>query len=202
MEVPMRSCSIGLLAVLVVSLLAPAAHAERSFQIIPQVGMTMANLASEPEELENSAKVGYMIGGSLRFGARPFIQPGIYYQRTTINATGFDDLTSQTFEDDLGVSSVWIPVQVGINIINGDALDLHVNGGPTATIVTSVADNDFGLEKDDYESVTWGAVVGAGVDFTLISIDASYEFGLSKVLKDDPDDTKYNVFRLAAGLRF
>jgi len=198
----MRWCLRGLAAVVLLTLLAPAVRAERSFQIIPQVGLTMANLASEPDELENSAKVGYMIGGSLRFGARPFLQPGIYYQRTTINATGYDDLTSQTFEDDLGVSSLWIPLQVGINVINGDALDLHVNGGPTATIVTSVSDNEFGLVKDDYESVTWGAVVGAGVDFTLISLDASYEFGLSKVLKDDPDDTKYNVFRLAAGLRF
>jgi hypothetical protein len=198
----MRWCLRGLAAVVLLTLLAPAVRAERSFQIIPQVGLTMANLASEPEELENSAKVGYFLGGSLRFGARPFLQPGIYYQRTTINATGYDDLTSQTFEDDLGVSSLWIPLQVGINVINGDALDLHVNGGPTATIVTSVSDNEFGLVKDDYESVTWGAVVGAGVDFTLISLDASYEFGLSKVLKDDPDDTKYNVFRLAAGLRF
>jgi len=198
----MRWCLRGLAAVVLLTLLAPAVRAERSFQIIPQVGLTMANLASEPDELENSAKVGYMIGGSLRFGARPFLQPGIYYQRTTINVTGYDDLTSQTFEDDLGVSSLWIPLQVGINVINGDALDLHVNGGPTATIVTSVSDNEFGLVKDDYESVTWGAVVGAGVDFTLISLDASYEFGLSKVLKDDPDDTKYNVFRLAAGLRF
>jgi len=198
----MRWCLRGLAAVVLLTLLAPAVRAERSFQIIPQVGLTMANLASEPDELENSAKVGYMIGGSLRFGARPFLQPGIYYQRTTINATGYDDLTSQTFEDDLGVSSLWIPLQVGINVINGDALDLHVNGGPTATIVTSVSDNEFGLVKDDYESVTWGAVVGVGVDFTLISLDASYEFGLSKVLKDDPDDTKYNVFRLAAGLRF
>ena len=198
----MRWCLRGLAAVVLLTLLAPAVRAERSFQILPQVGLTMANLASEPDELENSAKVGYMIGGSLRFGARPFLQPGIYYQRTTINATGYDDLTSQTFEDDLGVSSLWIPLQVGINVINGDALDLHVNGGPTATIVTSVSDNEFGLVKDDYESVTWGAVVGVGVDFTLISLDASYEFGLSKVLKDDPDDTKYNVFRLAAGLRF
>jgi len=198
----MRWCLRGLAAVVLLTLLAPAVRAERSFQIIPQVGLTMANLASEPDELENSAKVGYMIGGSLRFGARPFLQPGIYYQRTTINATGYDDLTSQTFEDDLGVSSLWIPLQVGINVINGDALDLHVNGGPTATIVTSVSDNEFGLVKDDYESVTWGAVVGAGVDFTLISLDASYEFGLSKVLKDDPDDVKYNVFRFAAGLRF
>ena len=198
----MRWCLRGLAAVVLLTLLAPAVRAERSFQIIPQVGLTMANLASEPDELENSAKVGYMIGGSLRFGARPFLQPGIYYQRTTINATGYDDLTSQTFEDDLGVSSLWIPLQVGINVINGDALDLHVNGGPTATIVTSVSDNEFGLVKDDYESVTWGAVLGVGVDFTLISLDVSYEFGLSKVLKAEDEDTKYNVFRLAAGLRF
>jgi len=198
----MRWCLRGLAAVVLLTLLAPAVRAERSFQIIPQVGLTMANLASEPEELENSAKVGYFLGGSLRFGARPFIQPGIYYQRTSIEATGYDEIDDTTFEDDLGVSSLWIPLQVGINVINGDALDLHVNGGPTATIVTSVSDNEFGLVKDDYESVTWGAVVGAGVDFTLISLDASYEFGLSKVLKDDPDDTKYNVFRLAAGLRF
>lgn len=199
----MRTYVTGLLAVLTLTLIASAAHAERTFQIIPQAGLTLSTLASEPESLSSKAKVGYMVGGSLRFGSRPFVQPGIYYQRTTIKAEVLDGLTSQTLEDDLGVSSLWIPVQVGINIINADLLDLHINGGPTATIVTSVADNEFGLVKDDYESLVWGAVVGAGVDFAILSVDASYEFGLSKVLKEDNDSkTKQNVFRFAAGLRF
>jgi hypothetical protein len=199
----MRSPLLALAVVTLLSVVAPAARAERKMQIIPQVGITAANLASEPESLSSSAKVGYMLGGNLRFGTRPFVQPGVFYQRTTIEAQGVNDLTAESFTDNLGVSSFWVPLQIGFNLINSDALDLHVNGGPTATIVTSVADNAFGLVKDDYESLIWGAVVGVGVDFTLVSLDASYEFGLSNVLKDDGGaDTKQNVFRFSAGLRF
>lgn len=199
----MRSCLVGLLAVLICSLVAPAANAGRSFQIVPQIGLTAATLASEPESVTTSAQVGYMIGGSLRFGARPFIQPGIFYQRTAILAEGVSDITAESFEEELGVGSVWIPLQIGFNIVNWSALALHINGGPTATIVTSVAENDLKLEKDDYESVVWGAVVGLGLDFTLISLDLAYEIGLSNVLKDDGGaDTKQNVARLSAGLRF
>jgi hypothetical protein len=199
----MRSPLLALAVVTLLSAVAPAAHAERKMQIIPQVGITAANLASAPESLSSSAKVGYMLGGFLRFGSRPYVQPGVFYQSTAFEATGLSDIPAETLTDNLGVNSVWIPVLLGFNIISGDALDLHVNAGPAATIVTSVADNDFGLVKDDYESLIWGAVVGAGVDFTLVSLDASYEFGLSNVLKDDGGaDTKQNVFRFSAGLRF
>jgi hypothetical protein len=198
----MRSCFAVLLAVAAVTLVAPAVRAERSFQIIPQAGLTAAALASEPESLTSTAKIGYMLGGSLRFGSRFFVQPGVFYQRTAVTAQSVEDISSITFDDDLGVSSLWIPVQVGVNVIHRDLLDLHLSGGPTATFVTSVSDNDLGLTKDDYESVVWGAVVGVGTDITAVSLDASYEFGLSKVLKTEGSDTKQNVFRFTVGLRF
>jgi hypothetical protein len=164
--------------------------------------MTFATLASEPVGLSSDGRAGYMIGGSLRFGARPYFQPGLFYQQTKIDAQATDSITLETLEDDLGISSLWIPALVGLSVIHGSAMDVHLAGGPSATIVTSVADNEFGLEKDDLESTTWGAVVGAGVDLALFSFDASYEFGLSNAFKTpEGGDTKQNVFRLSAGLR-
>jgi hypothetical protein len=198
----MRAYVACLLAVAAVAILAPAVRAERSWQIIPQVGLNAATLASEPDSLTSSAKVGYMLGGALRFGHRFFVQPGVFYQRTTVTTKSVDEITIEDFEDDLGVGSVWIPLQLGLNIINGSTLDLHVNAGPTGTIVTSVDDNALGLTADDYEDVIWGAVLGAGVDFTLLSLDVSYEVGLSNMLKTGDSDTKQNAFRLCAGLRW
>lgn len=198
----MRAHVACLLALVAVLALASPVGAERSWQIIAQAGLNAATLASEPDSLTSSAKIGYMLGGGLRFGHRFFVQPGIFYQRTTVTTKSVDEIAIEDFEDDLGVGSVWIPVQVGLNIISSSALDLHVNAGPCGTIVTSVDDNALGLTKDDYEDLTWGALVGAGVDFTLLSLDLSYEIGLSNVLKAEGSDTKQNVARLCAGLRW
>jgi hypothetical protein len=199
----MRSVIGSLLVLALVTVLAPAAHAGRSFQIVPQVGITGATLSSAPESLSTSAKIGWMLGGSLRFGSRPYFQPGVFYQQTSLDASAPSDISGDIVDAELGLGSWWVPVLVGFNVINGEQLDLHLHAGPSATIVSSVKDNPYGVTKDDYESMWWGAVVGAGVDISLISIDVSYEFGLSKILKDDPgSDTKQNVARLTAGLRF
>ena len=93
-------------------------------------------------------------------------------------------------------------MHVGINLSpDPGAAGLRLYAGPTVTIVTSVADNDFGIVKDDYESTIWGGVLGAGVDVSTLTIDVNYEVGLSKVFKAD-DDAKQSVLRGLVGFKF
>jgi len=173
----------------------------------PQAGMTWTNYSFDDNEapIEDAARVGYALGGTVRFGSALYFAPGLYYQQTGFEATATDDLTLQTITESVGVNAFHIPVYVGF-IIGGTSAastGLRVYGGPAATIVTSVADNDFDLTKDDYETTIWGGTIGAGFDLTSITFDLNYEIGLTDVFSaDDAIGAKQNVLRGLVGLKF
>jgi hypothetical protein len=175
--------------------------------INPQAGMTWTNYSFDDNEAinEDKARVGYALGGTVRFGGALYLAPGVYYQQTGFEATATNDVTLDTITESVGVSAFHIPVYVGL-IVGGTSASspgLRVYAGPTATLVTSVADNDFGLVTDDYESTIWGGTIGAGFDLTAITFDLNYEIGLTDVFSDpDAVGAKQNVLRGLVGIKF
>ena len=178
----------------------------KSFVINPQAGVVGTDLTGDVEDLDDKANLGYGLGGNLRFGGRAYFAPGIYWQHTSLEATAIDDATLESVTDDLEVSSIHIPVHVGYNLSTGDAMSMgslgfRVYAGPTLTVVTDVDDNAFLITKDDYEDSIFGAQVGAGLDLSTLTLDASYEFGLSNVFKAG-EERKQNAMRALLGLKF
>ena len=186
----------------------------RQMIINAQAGATWSNYAfdDDVDVKTESGRVGYAFGGNLRFGGRLYFSPGLYYQSTGFEATGSDTISFDTIEEAVGVNSIQIPVYVGYNLTGAadaaspGSLGVRVYAGPSLSWVTSVADNDFGLTKDDYASSIIGGVLGAGVDISTFTIDLSYEIGLTEVFADDftggTDVAKQNVLRGLVGLRF
>ena len=173
----------------------------------PQVQVNAAQYSDAvSDSLSDEARVGYGLGGFLRVGDRWFFQPGIFLQKTSIQLQNLDSSVSD-IEDDLGVSSVFIPVLFGFHIVDLGVVRLRGNAGPAATFVTAVDDNPFGLTKDAYEDLIWGGVLGAGADIAIVTVDVGYEIGFSNVFNQDQPgfanaEAKQNVWRLGAGLRF
>jgi hypothetical protein len=179
----------------------------KSFVINPQAGVVGQDLTGDTADLDDTAKLGYALGGHLRFGGRGYFSPGIFWEHTSLEATAVDDATLEEVTDNLEVTSIRVPLHFGYNLSSGDAMSMssvgfRVYGGPSATMVMDVDDNVFGIVKDDYKGTAFGAQVGAGLDLSSVTIDASYEWGLSNVFKDDPDDLKHNVARGMVGLKF
>jgi hypothetical protein len=179
----------------------------KSFVINPQAGVVGQDLTGDVPDLDDSAKLGYALGGHLRFGGRGYLAPGIFWEHTSIEATSVDDATLNEVTDNLEVTSIRVPLHVGYNLSSGDAMSMgslgfRVYGGPAATMVMDVKDNAFLITKDDYKSTIWGAQVGAGLDLASLTFDASYEWGLSNVFKNDTDDKKQNVARGLVGIKF
>ena len=136
-----------------------------------------------------------MIGANVRFGGMPYISPGLYLQKTALEITELGSLTASDVTDVVGVSSVYIPVKVGVSLAG-----LRIFAGPALTIVTSVQDNTLGKTKDDYEDTHTGLEAGLGFNIAIVTLDFSYEKGLSKVYKES--DAKQDVVRLLAGIQF
>lgn len=171
--------------------------------INPQAGVTGANSSSDPENITDKARLGYSFGGNLRLGRNGYIAPGAYYQRTSLSRTDRDAVTLTTITDNVDVHSVHLPVLFGFGLMTPSAgarsFGLRVFAGPAATVITSVKANQFNLTKDDFHQTTWGGEVGAGVDFSTVTFDASYEKGFTNELHGS--DGKRNVIRGIFGVK-
>ena len=105
---------------------------------------------------------------------------------------------------DLRLQDVRIPVVLGLKIIRSRVIALRIFAGGVPAFVTGVSVNDFDITKDDLKSAIWSGRVGAGLDFTLLTFDIGYDFGLSDLFAETSGDdgVKRNAFFVAAGLRF
>jgi hypothetical protein len=142
----------------------------------PTLGINFTDFSRNPEEGSFTAQPGWQIGGSVAFGRKFFVEPGVFYMQ---KSTKYTTNTTPVAESDFNISGVRIPVTIGYNLIGNvvGAFNIRVLAGGSATIITSVNQG----EKSDYTSPTWGVYAGAGVDFLIAFIDFKYEWSLTNV---------------------
>jgi hypothetical protein len=200
MQRAIRSLMLAMLVVGASSGLAAA----KDFVINPQAGLMASHRSDDPSDITTHARVGYLFGGNLRFGGgQVYLAPGVYFQRSNIQLTQKDTLTTNNLEDIVGVQSVHIPLLVGVNMSDnptGSGLGFRLFGGPALNLVTKVQSNDFGVEKSDFKSTNVGIMGGAGFDLSRVTVDVSYEASLSKVMENS--DVRQQSLRGAFGIKF
>ncbi|WP_186756182.1 outer membrane beta-barrel protein [Echinicola salinicaeni] len=186
-----------LLLIFVAALITTMVHAQ--VELKPAIGLTFSNVTKDPDSGEAKAKLGYQFGGSVLFGDKFYIEPGLFYAQ---KSTKFSDTNASGDDLDMDIKGLRIPVSIGYHLLGSEAsaIGLRVFGGGSSFIVTGV--NGEGLDKDDFESPTWGMFAGAGLDFTIIFLDAKYEWSLTDVSGlTDFDIGKTNSFFINAGIR-
>jgi hypothetical protein len=165
-------------AALLAALLAPGLAS--AVELKPAVGLTFTDFTKDPVSGTATGKAGWQLGGTLVFGERLYFEAGAFYavKSTTVSST----VPSNPVELK-GVSGVRIPAMVGFRLLGGQdaSFDVRAFGGASAFLVTSV--DATGLTKSDFESPTYGAFVGAGVDVLFLFADLKYEWGLTDVSK-------------------
>src|SRR5688500_3257661 len=134
----------------------------KNFVINPQAAVVGQDLTGDVPDLDDSAKLGYALGGHLRFGGRGYLSPGIFWEHTALEATTIDDATLESVTDDLEVTSIRIPLHLGYNLSSREAMSrnslvFRVSGGPSAPMARDVGENAFATEKDDNKGTIWGA---------------------------------------------
>ncbi|WP_417590275.1 outer membrane beta-barrel protein [Owenweeksia hongkongensis] len=175
----------SLLVLVAVSSSVMAQRADKSVYVNPKVGMNISGLTDELEGVSSSGKAGYNVGLDLRLGdGLVFFQPGVYYYqyntKYTIVESSLLPNGQTTYKTDVKVSSIKVPVQMGIRLLTTDIISVRANLGPAFNFPVDVnSDEDFVLKRGDYKSATVGGVVGAGVDLAIFTFDLNYEFGLS-----------------------
>ena len=170
----------------------------------PQIGVSASLLSTDPDSLQSSARFGYQVGLSLRFGETFYIQPGLYWQRSSTELK--DEFPSaRELNDSIDLDAILASVHIGYHVINTDPLNVRIQAGLNGTSIVNVENTEFD-EFVDFNTILLGAPVGVGVDlFDFLSADLTYELGLTSLFDQvfgiDVDVTS-NVFRFNVGLIF
>lgn len=148
-----------------------------------------------------SGNLGWQAGGSVQFGEKFYLEPGVFYMVENAEATVINNGVS-TFSDSQ-FKGFRVPVAVGLNVLGNteSSLGLRVFGGGSAFFLTGVSDN---LNKSDFNSTNWGVFAGVGADISIIFIDLTYEWSVTNLQKNitDIDFGKTNGVFLTVGIRF
>jgi len=172
----MKSLILSLFALFTVSILAAQTT------IKPGVGLNFTDFSQDPAGGEFKAKVGWQIGGSVAFGKKFYIEPGLYYVG---KSTEFQSSSSgtPTVDEKADINGIRVPLALGLNLIGNEKtlVGLRGFGGLSGFFLTSVSDN---LDKDDFEKANFGVFAGLGIDVWKIFLDLSYEWSLTNVQKD------------------
>ncbi len=173
-------------------------------RVNPKVGVNFSGLDAKLGDITTEARVGWNAGMDFRIGDRfLFLNPGVHYYSYT--ARLFKDVQQPSdvkFEEETTIQSIKTPVNLGIRLTGDNGLlGLHVKGGVTPTMVLGVTEReDFFFDKDDLNTFTMGANVGAGIDFLFLTLDANYEIGLNDFFADA--EGRNNVLTVSLGLKF
>jgi hypothetical protein len=161
----------------------------------PAVGINFTDFSKKPSSGEYKSQVGWQIGGTVAIGKKVYIEPGAFYLQ---KSTEYESDTSSNINFD--ISGIRIPLAVGVNLLGDDktVFNLHVFGGASAFLLTSVKD----LDKDDFKKACFGLFAGAGVDISIIFVDLQYEWSLTEVSDIETAEVgKYRSFFINAGVR-
>lgn len=186
--------SVVLFALLVI---VGSSYGQSTFK--PGAGLNFTSISGTGDDV--SGKMGFQLGGSVQFGEKFYVEPGVFYMTENAEATTIDNGVNTI--SDSKFKGFRVPVAVGLNVLgnNQSALGLRVFGGGSAFFITNVSDD---LTKSDFNSPNWGVFAGVGADIAIIFVDLSYEWSVTNLQKNvtDIDFGKSNGIFLTAGLRF
>ena len=153
--------------------------AQAQVAIKPAVGVNFTSISKNQANGEYSAKPGYQVGGSVAFGEKVYIEPGLFYVR---KSTKFVSTADGTDNINYDISGIRIPVTIGAHLLGNEKSPVSLRGfaGGSAFILTRLKD----LDKDDFHSASWGVFAGLGLDLSVVFVEAKYEWSLTNLSKD------------------
>jgi hypothetical protein len=182
-----------------------------------KLGYNASKLSTDLDSVTASFNSGFHVGAYLRFGKRFYIQPEAYYTFSGGTFTGSIDSIAQSWEQDVRIGSLDIPVLLGFKLVNSKAFKLRIMAGPGISFITNsnsknISPTGIILEDPDLNSVNWFVQAGAGIDFLFLTFDVKYQWGLNNMVNDVsstvgsttttyPVNSKANMFVVSLGFK-
>ena len=189
-------------AMLLAALTSPA---QAQFAIDLTVGPNWTSISAAPIGFSKSSDVGYFVAGRIRFGHLLYVAPGLNYQYQSFI---YNDAATLSVEDNIGISSFMIPVEVGVNL-NAKIVAVQLGVAGTVAFNTSINDNEFGVDKDMTTNTRWGWMLSASGRVLAFVLTLQWQQDLTNTFKGaqtiggmPAGDGKMSQFRLGFGVGF
>ncbi len=153
----------------------------------PKFGLNTSRLSTDPQLGQINGRLGWQLGLDVRIGNRVYFQPGLYYFKQSsrlITQSKAENDSLPGLRGDLNRQGLQLYTLVGYYLVDGEGFKMRVNAGPSISLLTSVGQSAT-IGRDDYQGTNVTGVAGVGFDIFFLTLDYNYEWGLSKIFKND-----------------
>jgi hypothetical protein len=171
--------------------------------VIPMVGVQASGFKADFKNDNATGRTGWNAGVDVRIRTkRFFFQPGVHYFNSSLQITDKDSLTHTKFFDGPRIHSLKVPFMLGVYLTkaNSGFFKVNVKGGIVGNYLLAVDKNTQAeFTKDNLKDYSYGLNAGIGLEFGLIVLDVSHEWGITKFYQDN--NQKNNILRITLGIK-
>lgn len=171
--------------------------------VIPMVGVQASGFKADFKNDNATGRTGWNAGVDVRIRTkRFFFQPGVHYFNSSLQITDKDSLTHTKFFDGPRIHSLKVPFMLGVYLTKANSGFFKVNakGGVVGNYLLAVDKNTQAeFTKDNLKDYSYGLNAGLGLEFGLIALDISHEWGITKFYQDN--NQKNNILRITLGIK-
>ncbi len=196
----MRKGSYYFAVIILLLMLLPSMGEAQARRLAPKAGSAISNLNVNIDGTNIVGKAGLVIGADWRneYGL-VFVQPGLFLQ--SYNLTLSNEQLG-TFEEASRITMIKAPINFGwyfngrrrlwILHLRGGLIPAHITGSKTVDV--------YNYDKDLLNDFQLSANLGLGLDLALLTVDFSYEVGLTNTFEGV--DSNSSVAVITLGLIF
>jgi len=162
-------------------------------------GVNFSKISFDSKDYTSESVVKSHIGAFGRIGwDRVFIQPELYFSGKGGDVTSDPASTMTSFD----YTTFDIPLLLGVKVIKGKVLDVHLVGGPVFSSVTKdeISNGEI-FDESYYRKSYMGVQYGVGVDVLFLTLDARIENGLSNFYSQNNNGAANNTFMVSVGIK-
>ncbi|HSW68409.1 MAG TPA: porin family protein [Bacteroidales bacterium] len=169
----------------------------------PKVGFNTTTLSTDIDEIKTDFKANFQAGAFLRLGIKSYIQPELLF--TTKGGIFRNDDPGAVFgASEIKLTTLDVPILVGIRILDLKIANLRVMAGPVASFVIdkevqNIVNAENPVTVDDIRDANWALQVGAGLDLLMFTLDVRYEYGMSDISEIPETDLKNHLVSVTLG---
>ncbi len=156
-------------------------------------GISMAYTDNPNRSMKGEMFSGFHISLTGRFGSDSwYLKPGVEFHRIKIQSREL----LNPFTDEPALSILKFPAQLGLKLVNLKQFKFRIMAGGQFSYVASIDDNTFTIDHDSVRDTQFGALLGAGIDLSWLSIEINFEKGLTEYYTGTNYITDYLFFTL------
>jgi hypothetical protein len=168
--------------------------------INPKAGINFTSLIIKEGSgsFSNSlSRMGWNGGIDIRYGNQLIIRGGIHYYQL---GSSLEHPDSSLVTQSLKSHILKVPVGVGLNIYKLDYLDFWLFGDVIYSYTFNISADQWRLTSDQFPATVWSGRLGAGMDLSKITLEASIERSFTDVIYEDVQAKNY-LIQISLGIK-